>query len=574
MKTYTSSYQLSILTLAIILIVFGVEGISYGQDLDVGDPRTVRMIYFLPNDRPYRPDVVQEMKNVIRTVQNFYAEQMQAHGYGNKTFRFETDDNGEPKVHRVDGLYSDRYYLTNDGYWQEVDEKFDRSASNVYFLVWDNSEDSVTHSIGGFGSGDKQRGIVTVSAYFNFAVMGHELAHAFGLGHDFRDGKYILSYGPGQNQLSDCAAEFLEVHPYFNPEIPIERGTVPTIELISPLTFLAGSESVKVRFEVSDTEGVQQVRLNAFAALYDCIGLAGRKHAIVEFDYVGTTSFDSFINLSNTGSHSMTAEVIDINGDRSEIVFSLAESSPYHNHVFEEHTGIVYSLMFSPDGTKLVSGNPTKLWDVTTKRNIVNIDGNNAVFSHDGTMLAYGLGVNVQLWDVATRNNINTFEGHPVGALSLAFSPDDTLLASGSYDGSMIVWDVATGNKIGTFEGYKHTDGVLSLEFSPDGTLLASGSYDGSIGLWDVVRRNNITSFKEDGFEPIIYSVAFSPDGTILASGRGNVIGNVKLWDVTSKRNIATYHHLFDVTSVKFSHDGTILASASRDGLVTLRDIT
>ena len=52
--------------------------------LNVGEPRTVRMIYFLPNDRPFRQEVVDEMKAVIRRVQTFYAEQMQAHGYGDK----------------------------------------------------------------------------------------------------------------------------------------------------------------------------------------------------------------------------------------------------------------------------------------------------------------------------------------------------------------------------------------------------------------------------------------------------------------------------------------------------------
>ena len=50
--------------------------------LNVGEPRTVRMIYFLPNDRPFRQEVVDSMKVAIRRVQTFYAEQMQAHGYG------------------------------------------------------------------------------------------------------------------------------------------------------------------------------------------------------------------------------------------------------------------------------------------------------------------------------------------------------------------------------------------------------------------------------------------------------------------------------------------------------------
>ena len=72
-------------------------------DLNVGEPRTVRLIYFLPNDRPFRAEVVDSMKVAIRRIQTFYGDQMQVHGYGNKTFRFETDAHGEPMVHRVDG---------------------------------------------------------------------------------------------------------------------------------------------------------------------------------------------------------------------------------------------------------------------------------------------------------------------------------------------------------------------------------------------------------------------------------------------------------------------------------------
>ena len=578
MKTQSIDHKFFIFTLVIILIVIGMQGIGYEQELNVGEPRTVRMIYFLPNDRPYRPEVVQGMKDMIRTLQTFFAAQMQAHGYGNKTFRFETDDEGEPKVHRVDGLHSDNYYLANHGYWEEVDQKYDRYANNVYFLVWDNSTNTIGEGVGGIGGRDKNRGQLTVPAMFSFGLVAHELGHAFGLGHDFRDGAYIMSYGLGMNKLSACAAEFLAVNPYFNFNIPLERGTPPTIELISPRTYPSGSKSVLVRLRVSDTEGIQQVRLNAYAALYDFRGLSGKKQAIVEFEYDGVPSTAGFISLSSAGSHIMAAEATDINGDKGEITFALAERSPYNIHAFEEHTGKVESLMFSPDGTKLVSGGKSnKLWDVATKRNIVNIGGKKAVFSPDGAMLAYALRNNVKLWDVATQNNIDTLEGHSEGVLSLvlslAFSPDGTMLASGTYGGSIKLWDVATGNNIGIFGEHKHTNVVVSLAFSPDGTMLASGSYDGSIKLWDVATQNNISTFREDGIFPWIHSVAFSPDGTILASGRGNGLGNVKLWDVTTKRHIGTYNHLFGVTSVAFSPDGTILAAGSRDGIVTLRNV-
>ena len=101
----------------------------------MGKPRTVRMIYFLPNDRSFRADVVDSMKSGIRSLQAFYADQMQAHGYGNRTFRFETDEWGDPLVHRVDDL---------DGSGEnEIYEVFDLSdlsdlSANIYLIVIDD----------------------------------------------------------------------------------------------------------------------------------------------------------------------------------------------------------------------------------------------------------------------------------------------------------------------------------------------------------------------------------------------------------------------------------------------------
>ena len=71
----------------------------------------MRLIYFLPNDRPYRAEVVQKMKDDILKIQTFFAEQMEAHGYGKLTFRVETDAQGKPIVHRVNARHPDSHYL-------------------------------------------------------------------------------------------------------------------------------------------------------------------------------------------------------------------------------------------------------------------------------------------------------------------------------------------------------------------------------------------------------------------------------------------------------------------------------
>ena len=588
MKTHTANYKFFVFALLIILMVLGIQGISYGQNLNIGEPRTVRMIYFLPNDRPYRPEVVQNMKDMIRTLQTFFADQMETHGYGRKTFRFETDDKGEPKVHRVDGLHSDSYYLDNREYWQEVDQKFDRFAHNVYFLVWDNSKNTITSGVGGTGGGGKKHGQLAVPANFNFGLVAHELAHAFGLGHDFRDGKYILSYGPGWNQLSACAAEFLAVHPYFNANIPIEEGIAPTIELMSPRTYPAGSESVTIRLKVSDPDGVHQVLLFGIGNLIACRGLKGEKEAIVEFEYEGFSHSGGYIGISDAVSHTIGAHAVDTNADTSWIEFNLSEISQHHIHAFGDHTEAVRSLAFSPDGKKMASGggDVAKLWDVATQQNIATFEGTFAggssiAFSPNGRILAMGSGYNVKLWDVATKRNIATLKVYPNYVYSLAFSPNGKMLASGLDEGMIKLWDVATQRDIFTFEAHKYmgkwtNNSVISLAFSPDGTLLASGTYDHIIKLWDVATWENIDSIRarEDKLAPYIRSLAFSPDGTLLASAIGNGPGSVELWDVSTKRNIASFHHQASVNSVAFSPDGRIIASGSREGFATLRNVS
>ena len=178
-------------------------------NLNVGPPRTVRMIYFLPNDRPFRQEVVDSMKVRIREVQNFYAEQMQAHGYGNKTFRFETDAQGESLVHRVDGQHPDSHYLDlTHIVFEEIGRVFD-IRENIYIVFVDHSLlDHIgmgggTRANGTGSRGQKKDGWALlpgsralVSGVIGYGIVAHELGHAFGLLHDFRDGSYIMSYGP------------------------------------------------------------------------------------------------------------------------------------------------------------------------------------------------------------------------------------------------------------------------------------------------------------------------------------------------------------------------------------------
>ena len=564
-------------------------------DLNVGEPRTVRLIYFLPNDSPFRAEVVDSMKVAIRRIQTFYAEQMQAHGYGYKTFRIETDVQGEPMVHRVDGQHPDSHYLDNifQAMNDEIEQVFDRDA-NIYFIVVDYI---IKPFIGGRGGRrGKNAGFALFHGRFSFSTGAHELGHAFGLPHDFNDDAYIMSYGGGQRRsLSACNAEFLAVHPYFDPSVEAQEAPPPTIELISQTGYPTGSESVSVQLKVSDPEGLHQVLLfvrtrephfaAGFFEVKACRGLKGARDAVVEFDYNGVIPSGGLTSLSNPDAHPIQVKAVDTDGNVGYSYFILVKISPQHIATLEGHEGYVTSVVFSPDGTTLASGafdSTIRLWDVATRTNTATlrhgtgVEGIRSVaFSPDGTTLASGADAEtVKLWDVATRTNIATLEGHEFGVRSVAISPDGTTLASGSWDETVKLWDVATGRNIATL---RHPYIVNSVSFSPDGTTLASGSWGGTssadagtVWLWDVSTRRNIATL--EGHKGPVTSVVFSPDGTTLASGADD--STIRLWDVATRTNIATLEgHESWVRSVAISPDGTTLASGSLDQTVKLWDV-
>ena len=561
--------------------------------LNVGEPRTVRMIYFLPNDRPFRQAVVDSMKVTIRQIQTFYAEQMQAHGYGNKTFRFETDAQGEPMVHRVDGQHPTSHYHPNFGPIQaEVEQKFDLSA-NIYLWVIDNGTQGVgfggefVAGVAFFGTG--VAGYALVSDRFHWTVVAHELGHTFGLDHDFRDNAYIMSYGLSggsqRSSLSACSADFLTVHPYFNLDTPIKEVQPPSIELLSPTGYPSGSTKVSVQLKISDSSGLHQMILFVRTLsssrgpgfeVKTCRGLGGKQDTVVEFEYDGFIPSGGFRNFSDFTEHPIYVTVVDTEGNVHSAYYELWEIPPHYIATLDGHRQTVNSVSFSPDGKLLASGSEDStvvLWDVATRTSIATLEEHtrfveSVSFSPDGTILASGGNSGtILLWDVAARTSIATLK-HPGRLTSVAYSPDGKLLASGGAEKAIKLWDVATRTNIATLEW--HTFSISSLSFSPDGTMLASGAEGNAVGLWDVATRTNIATL--EGHTDWIKSVSFSPDGTILASGGSDE--TIKLWDVATRTNIATLEgHGFGVRSLSFSPDGTMLASGPGNHIVKLWDV-
>jgi len=269
-----------------------------------------------------------------------------------------------------------------------------------------------------------------------------------------------------------------------------------------------------------------------------------------------------------------------------------------------DHSGIVYGVAFSPDGMLLASGGKDDNVIVRHVGDIITIPFtfetgtmkggtsqpatatgsfslkvDSLAFSADGKRIFAGPdgdgAAPIRSWDTTGRP-VHTFPGHWRTVLSLAVSPDGTLLASGSRDGALKLWDIENNSYITTFDrgGFFAllTDqdyDIHTLGFSPDGTLLAAGTKDCSVDIWNVSSRTLVRSLKI--FNDDIKTLVFSPDGTRLATGEKN--GAISLWDASSSQLLkTTWGHEGNVYDLAFSPDGKLLISAGQDNFLKLWD--
>ncbi|KIK44915.1 hypothetical protein CY34DRAFT_584968 [Suillus luteus UH-Slu-Lm8-n1] len=248
--------------------------------------------------------------------------------------------------------------------------------------------------------------------------------------------------------------------------------------------------------------------------------------------------------------------------------------------VISGHTDSVWSVSFSPDGTRIVSGSrdsTIRMWDAATGLPLGEpFRGHTSSvwsvsFSPDGTRIVSGSrDSTVRVWDAATGLPLGEpFRGHTYSVWSVSFSPDGTRIVSGSKDSTVRVWDAATGLPLGEpFRG--HTNSVLSVLFSPDGTRIVSGSSDYTVRMWDATGLPLGEPLR--GHTDSVFSASFSPDGTRIVSG--SIDSTVRVWDAATGLPLGEPFrgHTDSVWSVSFSPDGTRIMSGSRDSTVRMWD--
>ena len=268
------------------------------------------------------------------------------------------------------------------------------------------------------------------------------------------------------------------------------------------------------------------------------------------------------------------------------------------------------SVSFNDDGTKVSTGyhdgkviiwNASTLDDIplpTTLTQIVELTGHSgsissSPFSPNGSILATGsYDFTIKLWDAsklddtpATAPLIANLTGHTSVVTVLAFSSDGSKIASGSIDNDIRIWD-ATVNKDSTdsmvtltaADDDGHTESVRTVAFNSDGSKLVSGGDDDAIKIWNTSTLGDTNPAASliatlSGNTGNVMSAVFSPDDSkIISAGYHTTI---KIWNAnaitdTSVPITSLSGHSNNINTVAFSPDGSKLASGSWDETIKI----
>jgi WD40 repeat protein/serine/threonine protein kinase len=275
----------------------------------------------------------------------------------------------------------------------------------------------------------------------------------------------------------------------------------------------------------------------------------------------------------------------DLRGFEWRYLYGLSRTQEIATLHLQSGAREVWGSAWSPDGKYVALGSygaKVELWDWAARKRLETIPSRDLVyslaFSPDGSKLAYPIQAGVALWDLDTHRIADQYTGKPEDPPLLALSHDGRLLAyvsSGGYNtayrGRIAICDLT--KQSAPFELVGHEASSFAPDFSPDDRWLVTPHGDGAVILWDLEHRT--IQDRLIGHRGLVFVAKFSPDGGTLATG--GIDGSVRLWDLRDtpgqRRSFILGTHKSTVFSLGFSPNRNLLVSASLDHTAKVWDL-
>jgi WD40 repeat protein len=261
-------------------------------------------------------------------------------------------------------------------------------------------------------------------------------------------------------------------------------------------------------------------------------------------------------------------------------------------HVRIETRNVVNSLVYAQNGTIFAAGfndGNICLYDGENGSKITCLEHGEGQPAHDGSilwlhmnhngtvLLSSGLDKRLVLWNI-TPNTLETYtivKEITVDELSAsALASDGSFAVFGTNSGTLAYWDF-TDNEPDYFSFYGEPSApspITVISFNRGNSLILTGSDQGSMWTWDIESREFLMEFFNPDNENKITAVAFSPDNTIVVAGDYN--SGISVWNYELGTLIRAYQgHDGTVTGLSFSENGRRLFSSSWDNSIVEWDV-
>jgi len=185
----------------------------------------------------------------------------------------------------------------------------------------------------------------------------------------------------------------------------------------------------------------------------------------------------------------------------------------------------------------------------------------------------------VRVWNTSSAEPIQMLQSYIPDIWSVSWNPDDRLVAIGDSQTAIRVWDVTRNAVVANYTGHGDSvapnirRGIAVVEWSPNGSFIASGGYDGQVIVQSATPDNAFGLKRFSARGGFVGSLSWSPDNQALLGADGAAA----LWDVRTGEILRTYNCSQDETDTFISVamlnlEGSLVAGVENDSLICIWD--